>query len=721
MSISQSDITVTGIDTKALSGLIIEFNIARRNFRSYPPGHPLIERSINRLLTRYEELMGPQYELSLGVARDSLMFDNVSLDKNNPVYRDFARVLFQAGIGLLIFRPGLTASEANSFLDILNMKREEISQAGGIADVWQVAGIESLGIQAIRYDLFTASEGASTSGDTTVLGEGLWERFARGLAEGNLDDSDGSSDVFNPELLAMALNKSYSDSTAGRKGDYVKAITDYMHQTEHEGTATNNVFSDKLVRFISSINPELRLQFLNSAFENAGSGSDSIAKRLENGMSSEAVLGVLDDISQRQMTISPVIMGLLQKLSLHAPQPDTITRKPEVKRDDFSERMRSILREQASEEYVPEVYQHKLNSLVSARQLPIIRHDEIEPLMASLDSHQIESHISTILLELINGDHDQKEFELLATSLSDMGSYFLQTGDYSDYLTIIEQAGDSSKPDYFRRILMERCTEPDSLEEVLNGLHVWGKSRYDQIKELIWKIGIPFIEPLLNHLAVEESISMRRFLMERLAEFGLFIYKPIISRLQDQRWYFLRNLIVLLKNAEDPDVVMALRPLTRHAHPRVRLEAFKTLLSCQDSYTERQILRDLESDNRETQLAAIHLAEATRFPLSFKGLLQILGRGGLSSAEVDIKCAAVKALGEFGRADALPELARILFSKSLLYSRPLSRLKLEIITSLGHYPLVVVQLLLQKMAEGTDENSRKADEVLASMLRGKKK
>ncbi len=721
MSISQSDITVTGIDTKALSGLIIEFNIARRNFRSYPPGHPLIERSINRLLTRYEELMGPQYELSLGVARDSLMFDNVSLDKNNPVYRDFARVLFQAGIGLLIFRPGLTASEANSFLDILNMKREEISQAGGIADVWQVAGIESLGIQAIRYDLFTASEGASTSGDTTVLGEGLWERFARGLAEGNLDDSDGSSDVFNPELLAMALNKSYSDSTAGRKGDYVKAITDYMHQTEHEGTATNNVFSDKLVRFISSINPELRLQFLNSAFENAGSGSDSIAKRLENGMSSEAVLGVLDDISQRQMTISPVIMGLLQKLSLHAPQPDTITRKPEVKRDDFSERMRSILREQASEEYVPEVYQHKLNSLVSARQLPIIRHDEIEPLMASLDSHQIESHISTILLELINGDHDQKEFELLATSLSDMGSYFLQTGDYSDYLTIIEQAGDSSKPDYFRRILMERCTEPDSLEEVLNGLHVWGKSRYDQIKELIWKIGIPFIEPLLNHLAVEESISMRRFLMERLAEFGLFIYKPIISRLQDQRWYFLRNLIVLLKNAEDPDVVMALRPLTRHAHPRVRLEAFKTLLSCQDSYTERQILRDLESDNRETQLAAIHLAEATRFPLSFNGLLQILGRGGLSSAEVDIKCAAVKALGEFGRADALPELARILFSKSLLYSRPLSRLKLEIITSLGHYPLVVVQLLLQKMAEGTDENSRKADEVLASMLRGKKK
>jgi hypothetical protein len=97
----------------------------------------------------------------------------------------------------------------------------------------------------------------------------------------------------------------------------------------------------------------------------------------------------------------------------------------------------------------------------------------------------------------------------------------------------------------------------------------------------------------------------------------------------------------------------------------------------------------------------------------------MLGQGGLSAADVEIKSALVKALSEYGRADALPELSRTLFSWNLLYARSLAKLKLDIITSLERYPLVAVQLLLQKIAGGTDELARKADEVLRTMTRGK--
>lgn len=719
MSSTQSDIAVTAIDTKALSGLIIEFNIAHRNYRSYPPGHPLIESSLNKLLHRYEELMGQKYEVSIGVAHDSLMFKNTRLDKNNPVYRDFARALFQCGIGALIFRLGLKASEAKSFLEILDMKRDDIFQAGGINAVWQRSGIESLEMQAIRYDLFSASEDDSGFGDETAPGEGLWERFARGLVEGSLDGTEGSQGDLDPELLAAALNKRYSGSAADRQSDYAKAITDLVHTAAQMASVTDSAVSDKLVRFITNLNPQLRHQFLNSALEDAGPVGNSFAARLQTDMTPDAIQQVLNDINRRQMTLSPVIMGLLQKLSLLAPQRGGESQATVTGREEFSDRMHTILREQAVEEYVPADYQLKLNTLVDARQLPLLRSDEVEPLLSTIDNHQIESHISAILLELIAFDQDPSEFELLARSLSDMGSYFLQTGDYAEFLAILEQAGDPAKPDAFRRMLMERCTGQDCLEEILNGLHVWGKSRYDHIKNLIWKIGTPFIEPLLNHLADEESLSLRRFLMERLGEFGPPIREPILARLHDNRWYFLRNLVILLKEIYDPKVLTALRPLVRHAHPRVRQEAFKALLSCRDSIAERQFLRDLESDNRETQLAAIHLAEVTKTPLSFNRLLLILGQGGLSAADVEIKCAAVKALSEFGRTDALPELTRVLFSRNLLHTKSLSLLKLEIVASLERYPLVAVQLLLQKTAAGNDEVSRKAGYVLRTMLRGK--
>jgi hypothetical protein len=715
MSSSQTDITGTGIDTKALSGLIIEFNITHRNYRSYPPGHPLIESSLIKLLARYDELMEQQYELSIGVARDTLMFENTNLNRNSPVYRDFARALFQCGIGGLIFRPGLTTTEAKSFLDILDMKRDEISQAGGINAVWQRSGIESLGIHAIRYDLFTASEEDSDSCEQTEPGEGLWERFVRGLVEGNLSFSGDSLGDLDPELLAEVLNKRYSASGADWQGDYAKAVENFIHKTAQKTLVDNNFVSDKLVRFIASLNPELRRQFLSSAFEDAGPEGESFTARLQNGMTSETVLKILDDINQQQLTISPVITGILQKLSLYAPPRGRKTRNSETERNEVNDRIQMILREQDEEVYVPADYQLQLNSLVAVSQFPLLHNDEIEP----FDSHQIESHISAILLELITGEQDPSQCELLARSLSDMGSYFLQTDNYDDYLAILEQATDPEKPELFRSILMERCTDRDCLEEILDGLHIWGKSRYDQIKKLIGKIGAPFIEPLLEHLAEEENLSQRRFLMERLGEFGPAVCKPILARLHDRRWYVLRNLIILLKDVHDPEVLTALRPLIRHAHPRVRQEAFKTLLSCNDSLAERLILHDLESGNRETQLAAIRLAEATKSPPTFNRLLLILGQGGLNAAHVEIKCAVVKALSEFAHADALPELARILSSRNLLNAKSLLRLKLEIVASLERYPLVAVQLLLQKTAGGNDEVARKAGEVLRAMLKGK--
>jgi hypothetical protein len=123
MSTSPPDIPVDAIDTRQLSGLIVELNIARRNSRSYPPGHPLVESSLEELVARYAEIMETEQEIRISVARDTLMYGNTALDRNNPVFRDFARTLFQCGIGALAFAHGLTATETRSFLAILDMKR----------------------------------------------------------------------------------------------------------------------------------------------------------------------------------------------------------------------------------------------------------------------------------------------------------------------------------------------------------------------------------------------------------------------------------------------------------------------------------------------------------------------------------------------------------------------------------------------------------------------
>src|SRR5512137_2806071 len=91
------EIPTSGIDTRALSDLIIELNISRRNSRSYPEGHQIIDASLNKALKTYSDLMSTQEEIIIGVAYDALLVGGVFLEKKNPIYRDFARVLYDRG------------------------------------------------------------------------------------------------------------------------------------------------------------------------------------------------------------------------------------------------------------------------------------------------------------------------------------------------------------------------------------------------------------------------------------------------------------------------------------------------------------------------------------------------------------------------------------------------------------------------------------------------
>jgi HEAT repeat protein len=189
----------------------------------------------------------------------------------------------------------------------------------------------------------------------------------------------------------------------------------------------------------------------------------------------------------------------------------------------------------------------------------------------------------------------------------------------------------------------------------------------------------------------------------------------IIARLTDSRWYVLRNLILMLRLLDDISVLEHVRPLLNNSHLRVRQEALRCCLQFNDPAAERQILYGLDSPDRETQLASILLAEKSRSVDVFKKLLAIIAKSGFSSIEYELKSAAVNSLAEIGRADALPELAKVLASMSLLNSRSLTRLKIDIVRSLSNYPPAVALPILTKLAVGSGEVSRQANVSLKMM------
>jgi len=711
-----NDIQKSGIDVRVLASLIIELNISRRNFKSYPKGHPVVEGAFQKVISHYNKLLETQDEISIGVAKDALMFGSAVLEKSNLVYRDFARVLFEHGIGVLTLRRGLTTKELENFNVILGLKRDEINRYGGIETLWEKGNITSLAITAIRYDLFRSS-GNETEEETETSAEGIWERFTRGLMAGGIDhNNDQPGQDIDPEVVAFMLNSKYEDAAENdREADCFRTITDFMRrESARPSPHTAGVMPyNKLAIFVSKLNPNLRRQFLNSTFDIQKPDGTPAAADIINNMTANAVLETLEDLNQHQSDVPPVIMGLLQKLSAHASPGAASIQLEQMAEDDIQERMRTVFREHASEEFIPDDYQQKLNTLISENQIPQTAGSDISELLATVESKMVENRISDIIMNLvIEGGETLEERELFLQNLSDMFGYFLNTGDYGQLVKMIDRTTDETFPIELQYHLRENYARREYLDEILNGLTIWGKPRYQDINLLITKIRSPFIEALLDHLATEDNMSLRRFMMDRLIEMGPMTRVPISLRLHDKRWFVLRNLIIILRANGDKSIIPLIRPLTQHSNNRVRHEALSTLIMLHDTAAEKQVLRDLDSEDRETLLAAISLSEKSRLADIHKKLLTLLTKGGLTQPEYELKSAVVKAIGELGRSEALPEFAKILASSSLFNNKILSRLKIDIIRALEHYPLQTVSPLLERLCTGKDDVARQAQESL---------
>jgi hypothetical protein len=722
---SQSpDITINSIDIKLLAPLIVELNIARRNCSAYPKGHPVIASSLTKALRVYDELLSTRSELVIGVTSEALMVDGTVLEKTNLIYRDFSRALFERGIGALLFHRGLTFEELNNFTRILGLKREHILQTGGIEEVWGKANIEAIAIRPVRYDLFKTSDNDSVTGADTMQSqeESLWDRFAREITVAGMLGEDSGDIYLDPEVLADILNQQF-DGGSIQEAAVRSAVSRLLASAENDAQKTADNSSQpylKLATLISTLAPELRRQFLESSFGNNNQDNLSAAEHILTKLSDNTIIDTLEDISHNRLNVSPVVFGLLQRLGKNASaaQHSAID---VLEENNLSQKMKTIFREHASEEFVPDDYQNKLNHIITTDQIPRENMEEVADLLKSLEDKYIENSVGRVLMNLIReGIETPEERDLLLQNLSDMFCFYLQTGDYDQLHIIIDQISDGTFPAEIQSWLHEEYGRSEFLEEILNGLIIWGKPRYEDIRSLIHKIGGPFIELLLDRLSEENNMSLRRFYMDCLIKMGPLTRVPIANRLNDTRWYFLRNLLIIIFAQNDPSVVPLIRPLLRSEDPRLRHEVLKTLVHFRDPQSEKLVIVNMDSSNTELQMAAIHLAEHCKSPAIADKLAEMLSQGGLSQTVCDKKCAIVHALGEIGRAEVLPQLAKILSSRSLFHSRQLTKLKKDIIQSLPKYPVTVSRPVLEHIAKGSGDVARLAVETL-KIISGKQR
>jgi HEAT repeat protein len=180
---------------------------------------------------------------------------------------------------------------------------------------------------------------------------------------------------------------------------------------------------------------------------------------------------------------------------------------------------------------------------------------------------------------------------------------------------------------------------------------------------LLTALGTRAVNVLIELLADEQDAARRRMLVDILSEVARDDPTPLTARLNDSRWFLVRNIVIVLRHTGDREAIRLMKPVLSYSDHRVRLEALRGLAMLGDEAVPifETALGDDHQSVRQTAIALL----GTQGTVPAERLL--VGALDRRSLDLSEKQRVVELLGErpgSAARDALEQLARKRFTFS---------------------------------------------------------
>ena len=753
------------IDTRLLSDAVIELNISRKNVSIYPPGHIQITKSIDRAYEVLIKLFEIRQEMTLGVAKDVLFVGQDYLDQRNPVYRDFALSMNQQGIAAVTFVRGLDREQLVRFHRIITAKPDEITAMGGIAKVVENAGIPNIRVMAIDYASFHLTEEKEIFKSQPKPGEkagdkpgaGVWQDFVSLLSSGALATSGEGvalkdSAQIDPAELAKLLNERKLDSGAAVQS-YDRIISSYVRTSAEKKQLTQEQSQTiaNLNNLLKDLHPDIRKQFLSTAFKNVSENpASSGAEEVLGGLGDDMIIDMLRQASSEGREISPTLTGLLGKLasvrdrSGSAPAGGGSGRgaaasgsggaakgfgsaagtafgtgtgssaegKAGAGPEILPEHMAKLFDREKYEGYVEKEYDDILKSVSErAETMAATASDRfpVEEYLKELDDQRLDFQIGRAVLAFMEENIDEEDYREFSRKLVAIIPDMLVSGHFPlllDTLQTLRWHLSDKKSEVIRACAAEALKvfwEPVFIEKSLEAFNTWSHTRGKDSQAFMLALGPIQVPGLLDIYSYDTSPGGRRVVFDLLCTFGKDTVAEAVKRLGDPRAYYVRNLLMLIRRAGTPAVTPVVKPLLKHADPKVRLDALAVLLRFKDPAAVGILRREINSKDPDVSSAAVRLAGQFRVADVVEDILPLIKRTILFETDYGVNEEIIRVLGEIGDARAIRDLEKLAKAGWSLYRKSHASMKITLFESLGRYPKESVAELI-KIGEQSDDD-----------------
>ena len=170
---------------------------------------------------------------------------------------------------------------------------------------------------------------------------------------------------------------------------------------------------------------------------------------------------------------------------------------------------------------------------------------------------------------------------------------------------------------------------------------------------LFEKNAIPSIVELLGSV---DKMKPRRVLCDALVELGKMDIEMIISKLEDRRWYLVRNLIYVLGKIGDVRVIESFSRFIRHKELKVRKEVLHALDTMEDPRACQLLVHFIPDPDPSNRIFAIKTLSRKRVKEGLKPLLNLFSSKDFHLKELYEKKEIFDAIAKIGGDEVVPEM-----------------------------------------------------------------
>ncbi len=627
-----SSTSVPVVSRTRLTDLLIELQVGIRKISMYGLNHSVAPKTAKNLHSQFSEILTTVDSLSFVIGKDDMLYQGQVLAEGTQVIQNLSRMFHDLNLIGITFKKGLSEADLLTFFTFIIENRTAaftqddptISQfhEQALAISFQLVSfagaLKAQNPDSPEAEISTESKGNPWQG---LLNRLSGKSFPATLQSKLAQASDGP---FDPEKIAWVINALYSAGQAeahiratgnvqdlvdeAGKSDYdtaiVQTLKEQFQRNIGDGEQGDQV-KQEMAKLFTMIHPEARQKIFRSSMAEQGNQTLPLEDFLDF-VPPTLLPEVLHQITISKESVSGPTVSLLKKMVPLSDSDDKLKNLLETKVESHKGLFDELFINRADREYYPSDYRSILdNELIGD---PSASENEIPETESKLSNAEIDSHLSLILLEILDDpigvEAKTERCLMLLKNLLTQGF-----GEETPVILIktirllLKKCSEITESQALWKRMLKMMISPEIFQQLLavnqNKSDAEDSGEEDNVAdELVRVAGEELFPILLDILAFESNLSTRKQIIQLIVKGGPTVVPLIVEQLSNDKWFIVRNMLVILRDLRAEESIPDILPCLEHASEKVRLAA----------------LQALGTLAREKEILLTHVQEALRDP-----------------------------------------------------------------------------------------------------------